>query len=65
MRTSNVERRVANEAVVASVNVLLSSRFGQKYKAVLRTSPGQVDKIVIQRHTEDSEQESRVVRLTT
>lgn len=61
MLISNVERRRATEAIVESANVKLSSRVGRRYEAVMRTTPGRVDKIVIQRHTEDSEQESRAV----
>lgn len=64
MRVSNVERRAKNEACVASANALLSSRYGQKYKVILRTSPGRVDKFVVVRHTGNSEQESRAVENT-
>lgn len=64
MHKSDVERRAEMVATVAQVNTALSSRFGRKYVAVLYTTPGALDKIVIERHTESTEQESVGVERT-
>lgn len=64
MRKSNIERRAELVQSVAAINVTLSARAGKKYEAVMRVTPGQIDRIVIQPHDKYSERESVGVEKT-